>query len=106
MHSLQREILGSWYTVDNYNSLGSSLDNYITIYYLTSKASGFSNKLMDMAEAVKKSSVQNTKYFFANGKITPAAGAYYTINLKSNDMSSSRLNNNLKMGGAKLQMRK
>lgn len=105
MHSLQREILGSWYTVDNYNSLGSSFDNYITIYYLTSKASGFSNKLMDMAEAVKKSSVQNTKYFFANGKITPAAGAYYTINLNK-DLSSSRLNNNLKMGGAKLQMQK
>jgi len=105
-HSSQSTILGSWYNTDNYNSLGSTFNNYVTIYYLTSYSYGFSDKLMEIADAVKKSSVQNTKYFFANSKITPAIGAYYTINLKSNDMSSSRLNGNLKMGGYQLQMRK
>ena len=104
MHSSKNDILGSWYTVDNYKILGGSIDNYLTIYYLTSKNPNFGIKLMEMAEAVKNSSVQNTKYFFANGKTSSESTSYYyTINL--NTFRDSNFNRNLEEGGSKLKIK-
>lgn len=103
MHSSKNDILGSWYTADNYKTLGYNIKNYLTIYYLTSKKPDFFTTLLRMAEAVKKSGVQNTKHFFANDKTTSEDPSYYyMINLKT--FRNSNFNRNLEEGGSKLEM--
>ena len=82
----QSTMLGNWYKpVDGtyynaYNPVRTSYTMRVKLYFLTSQASDFSTKLMNIAVAVKKSSVQSTKVFYPN-KILNTSGdpMEYTI---------------------------
>lgn len=68
----QSSILGSWYQPydgsyhNPYKPVRKAFTMNVKLYYLSSQGPDFTTKLMNIAQAVKKSSVQTTKVFFPN----------------------------------------
>ena len=68
----QSSVLGSWYQPydgsyhNPYKPVRKAFTMNVKLYYLSSQGPDFTAKLMNIAQAVKKSSVQTTKVFFPN----------------------------------------
>ncbi|MBQ6071990.1 MAG: hypothetical protein IJK85_09610 [Bacteroidales bacterium] len=99
-YSSQSSMLGSWYKpVDGtyygmYNPVRKPFTMRVKLYFLSSQGPDFAAKLMSIAQAVKRSSVQSTKVFYPN-KILDTSGRplEYTIpsELKFSDGIYKRL---------------
>ncbi len=85
-YTSQATMLGSWYKpVDGtyhgpYNPVRKPFTMRVKLYFLTSQAPDFSTKLMNIAKAVKNSSVQSTKVFYPNKILNTSSNELeYTI---------------------------
>jgi len=77
-------IQGAWYAddPDMMNTWGYVFNN-VSVCFLTSQNSDFSDNLHKIAVAVKKSNVQNDLIFFPNATLTnPLLSTFYTIDLR------------------------
>ncbi|MBO4488385.1 MAG: hypothetical protein J5741_01855 [Bacteroidales bacterium] len=84
LHDTYSAILGAWYQNDPdivylYNNY---IYNHVSIFYLTSQNTGFTDNLMKIADAIKKSNVQNDLIFFPNAQMTsPVLSTFYTVDI-------------------------
>jgi len=94
MYDSYMQMLGDWYYGDDdlLNAYYNGNYNFVSVYYLTSQNSNFSENLMKIADAVKKSNVQNDLIFFPNAQMNNNSNAVFYY-IGTNNMGSTFKNN-------------
>ena len=90
-------ILGQWYMGDNdlLDAYYNGNLNYVSVHYLTSQNSNFTENLMSIADAIKKSNVQNDLIYFPNAQMNGKNnGNFYFVS--TSKMGSTYQNNLIK----------